>query len=366
MTHQQHPDNYCVIMAGGIGSRFWPMSRSSFPKQFHDVLGLGQTLIQMTYERFLNVCPKENIFVVTNTEYAGLVKEQLPEITDQQLVLEPMRRNTAPCIAYANHRIAAINPNARIVVAPSDHLITKEEAFTETILLAIEQCALADSLITLGIKPSRPDTGYGYIQFVGDPDTRVKRLKKVKTFTEKPDHALAEEFLASGDFYWNSGIFIWSVGSIQKAFEKHLPEIEELFAEIDGSYNTDAEAKSIEAVYTVCENISIDYGILEKAENVKVVLSDFGWSDLGTWGSLYTHLPKDKSNNGVIGKQVILSDSEGNIVKSPDGKLVAIHGLDNHIVIDTGDILLICPMDQEQKIKQIVSDLKLNGGEGYI
>lgn len=353
-------------MAGGVGSRFWPMSRSNFPKQFHDVLGLGQTLIQMTYERFLKVCPPENILIVTNAEYKDLVKEQLPNLTDQQLLLEPSRRNTAACIAYATYKIATRNSNARIVVAPSDHLILKEEAFIETVQLALEQCATSDSLITLGIKPSRPDTGYGYIQFTGDPETKVKRIKKVKTFTEKPDLELAKEFIASGDFYWNSGIFIWSLSSIQKAFETHLPDMDELFSGLKTVYNTPAEAEKIVNVYAVCENISIDYGILEKAKDVKVVLSDFGWSDLGTWGSLYTHLQKDEHGNGILGNNVVLSESSGNVVKAPDGKLVAIHGLDSHVVIDTGDILLICPLSEEQSIKQIVSDLKLNGGEDFV
>jgi len=366
LSHNIHPDNFCVIMAGGIGSRFWPMSRSTFPKQFHDVLGLGQTLIQMTYERFLKICPPENILIVTNADYKDLVKSQLPDLTDEQLLLEPARRNTAACIAYANYKIAARNSNARIIVAPSDHLIMKEDAFIETVELAIDQCAESDSLITLGIKPSRPDTGYGYIQFTGDPETNIKRVKKVKTFTEKPNLELAKEFLASGDFYWNSGIFIWSLSSIQKAFETHLSEMNELFADIAEAYNTPKEAGQIANVYAVCENISIDYGILEKAEDVKVVLSDFGWSDLGTWGSLYTHLNKDDHGNGILGKQVILSDSSGNVVKAPDDKLVAIHGLDNHVVIDTGDILLICPLSEEQSIKQIVSDLKLNGRGNFV
>lgn len=353
-------------MAGGIGSRFWPMSRSTFPKQFHDVLGLGQTLIQMTYERFLKLCPPENILIVTNKEYKDLVQKQLPQITDEQLLLEPARRNTAACIAYATHKIAVRNSDARIVVAPSDHLILKEEAFIETVQLALEQSSTSNSLITLGIKPSRPDTGYGYIQFTGDPDTNIKRIKKVKTFTEKPDINLAQEFLESGDFYWNSGIFIWSVSSIQQAFRTHLPEMDELFDVLKPVYNTPAEEEKIANVYAVCENISIDYGILEKAKDVKVVLSDFGWSDLGTWGSLYSHLQKDEHDNGVLGNNVVLSESSGNVVKAPNNKLVAIHGLDQHVVIDTGDILLICPLSQEQSIKQIVSDLKLNGGEDFV
>lgn len=366
MKNPIHPDNYCVIMAGGIGSRFWPMSRSSFPKQFHDVLGMGETLIQMTYKRFLDICPAENIFVVTNTEYAELVKEQLPELNPNQIILEPMRRNTAPCIAYANYKIAAINPKARIVVAPSDHLITKEKAFSDTVHLALNHCDENDALVTLGIKPARPDTGYGYIQFIESSSSSNDRIKKVKTFTEKPDLDIAREFLESGDFYWNSGIFIWSLESISQAFKKHLPELDELFEELQPVYNTSDEEKRIADVYAMCENISIDYGILEKAGNVDVVLSDFGWSDLGTWGSLYAHLNKDDCGNALLGQHIVFSESKGNIVKSPQGKLVAIQGLDNHIVIDTGDILMICPLEDEQKIKQLVSDLKLNNGEQFV
>lgn len=353
-------------MAGGIGSRFWPMSRTYFPKQFHDILGIGETLIQMTYQRFLSICLPENILVVTNAQYIGLVQEQLPQLKPEQLIVEPLRKNTAPCIAYANHRIAAINPNARIVVAPSDHLITKEAAFIDTVHLALEQCSTSDALMTLGIKPSRPDTGYGYIQFTGDPETRNKRIKKVKTFTEKPALDIAREFIESGDFYWNSGIFIWSLKSIRQEFEQHLPDIEELFSGLTGLYNTEKEAEQIANVYAVCENISIDYGILEKAEKVKVVLSDFGWSDLGTWGSLYNHLEKDEQQNAKPDQMVVLSDARGNIVKAPEGKLVAIQGLEDHIVIDTGDVLMICPLSDEQKIKQLVNDVRSQAGEEFV
>lgn len=353
-------------MAGGIGSRFWPMSRSSFPKQFHDVLGMGQTLIQMTYQRFLSICPPENILVVTNAEYANLVKEQLPELKEDQIILEPMRRNTAPCIAYANYKIAARNANARVVVAPSDHLITKEEEFSEIVRMSLDHAGSNHSLVTLGIKPSRPDTGYGYIQFKDQPDVDNGRIKKVKTFTEKPDLDLAKEFIGSGDFYWNSGIFIWSLASIQAAFKEHLPELDESFENIKSYYNTPEEPDRISSVYSMCENISIDYGILEKADNVDVVLSDFGWSDLGTWGSLYTHLNKDEHENAVLGNKVVLTESKGNVIKAPKDKMVAVLGLDDHIVIDTGDILMICPLSEEQKIKQLVSELKLNNGEEFV
>jgi mannose-1-phosphate guanylyltransferase len=365
MTQTQSKDNYCVIMAGGVGSRFWPMSRSGFPKQFHDVLGTGQTLIQLTYHRFLKICPPENIYVVTNVQYEALVKEQLPALHVQQIILEPARRNTAPCVAYANHKIGAINPHAKIIVAPSDHLILKEDEFVEIANIALKQCETGN-LVTLGIKPTRPDTGYGYIQFVGDKSASDKRVKKVKTFTEKPSHELAEQFIDSGDFYWNSGIFIWSLSSINAAFEQHLKDLNDLFSSVNSFYNTPEEAAKIANVYSVCESISIDYGIMEKASNVNVVLSDFGWSDLGTWGSLYTHIEKDKHQNGVIGKSVMLYESSGNVVKAPKDKLVVIQGLNDHIVIDTGDVLLICNLKDEQKIKQMVNDIKIGKGESYV
>lgn len=359
-------DNFAVIMAGGIGSRFWPMSKTAYPKQFHDVLGTGRTLIQMTFDRFKDICPDENIFVVTNEIYKELVLEQLPGISDQQVLCEPSRRNTAPCIAYACYKIRDLNPNANVVVAPSDHLILKEAVYTETIYTAIEQARANSSLVTLGIKPSRPDTGYGYIQFIEDDATVSEGVKKVKTFTEKPQLELAKEFLNSGDFYWNSGIFIWTLESIIAAFEAHLPEVDALFKEGEGKYNTGEERAFINEIYPVCKNISIDYGIMEKAKNVYIVLSDFGWSDLGTWGSLYTHIEHDKKENAVVGKNVMLYDSENNIVKVPNEKLVVIQGLTDYIVVESDDTLLICKKEDEQKIKQFVSDIKTNKGDQYV
>jgi len=359
-------DNFAVIMAGGIGSRFWPMSKTAYPKQFHDVLGTGRTLIQMTFDRFKDICPDENIFVVTNEIYKELVLEQLPGISDQQVLCEPSRRNTAPCIAYACYKIRDLNPNANVVVAPSDHLILKEAVYTETINTAIEQARANSSLVTLGIKPSRPDTGYGYIQFVEDDATVSEGVKKVKTFTEKPQLELAKEFLNSGDFYWNSGIFIWTLESIIAAFEAHLPEVDALFKEGEGKYNTGEERAFINEIYPVCKNVSIDYGIMEKAKNVYIVLSDFGWSDLGTWGSLYTHIEHDKKENAVVGKNVMLYDSENNIVKVPNEKLVVIQGLTDYIVVESDDTLLICKKEDEQKIKQFVSDIKTNKGDQYV
>jgi mannose-1-phosphate guanylyltransferase len=351
-------DNFCVIMAGGIGSRFWPMSRTSYPKQFHDILGTGNTLIQQTFERFLNICPKENIYIVTNELYRDLVKEQLDGIADDQILCEPSRRNTAPCVAYANEKIRAKNENARIIVAPSDHLVLKEQAFISTIETALEQAETTGNLVTLGIKPSRPDTGYGYIQFTDAENAVDKNVRKVKTFTEKPNLDLAREFLKSGDFYWNSGIFIWTLKSITEAFRQHLPEVTELFEDATAELNSPGEKEKIAEIYSVCESVSIDYGIMEKAKNVNVVLSDFGWSDLGTWGSLFTHVKKDKEHNAVIGKNVVLYNSKDNMINVPENKLVVVQGLDDYILVDTEDVLLLCPKEEEQRIKQMVNDLK--------
>lgn len=361
-----NPKNHCIIMAGGIGSRFWPMSRTQYPKQFHDVLGTGQTLLQQTFERFLPLCPVDQIYIVTNGQYKDLVLEQLPEIGSDQVLLEPSRRNTAPCIAYANHKIKLRDPNARVIVAPSDHLVVKANAFVETIEKALDQAEASGNLVTLGVKPSRPDTGYGYIQFTDEPKAVAPEVKRVKTFTEKPDIELAREFIKSGDFYWNSGIFVWTLPAIMDAFRTYLPEVDELFDGATPYLNTKEEAERIANVYTVCESISIDYGIMEKAQNVNVVLSDFGWSDLGTWGSLFTHIKKDKHNNAVNGRNVQLQNSKDNMIHVPKNKLVVISGLDEYIVVDTDDVLLICPKEDEQKIKQIVTDLKASKNAKYV
>ncbi len=361
-----NPHHYCVIMAGGVGSRLWPMSRTANPKQFHDVLGVGRTLIQQTYDRFEGICPKENIFIVTNEEYRTLVQQQLPGIDDSRILCEPDRRNTAPCIAYACFKIEALDPEASIVVASSDHLILQEEKFKETIRLAFEQASASDCLITLGIKPGRPDTGYGYIQFIDDSDTVDTHVKKVKTFTEKPGLELARQFIDSGDFYWNSGIFVWSLSSIMKALAKHMPHTYGLFSEGRGIYHTEAEDEFIRRIYGQCKNISIDYGVMEKAPNVYVVLSDFGWSDLGTWGSLYTHVAHDAQENAVVGKQVRLYDSSNCMISVPKNKLVVIQGLDDYIVVESDQVLLICPKSEEQKIKQFVNDIRVEKGEQFI
>jgi mannose-1-phosphate guanylyltransferase len=359
-------NNYCVIMAGGVGSRLWPMSRTANPKQFHDVLGVGRTLIQQTYDRFQGVCPPENILVVTNEQYKDQVHKQLPEIPVENILLEPDRRNTGPCIAYACFRIEAMNPDARIVIASSDHLVIREEEFKRTILLALDQASASDCLVTLGIKPSRPDTGYGYIQFVDDPESVDASIKKVKTFTEKPEMELAKQFLESGDFYWNSGIFIWSLKSIMKGLEKHMPHTNGLFTEGRGLYGTPQEEDFIRKTYTQCKNISIDYGLMEKAKNVYVVLSDFGWSDLGTWGSLYTHVKHDENHNAVVGKGVKLYDSSNCMISVPKNKLVVLQGLEDYIVVESDNILLVCKRSEEQKIKQFVNDIKLEKGDKFV
>lgn len=353
-------------MAGGVGSRFWPMSRVALPKQFHDILGIGRTLIQMTYDRFLPICPKENIIIVTNERYKDLVLEQLPDIKPEQILSEPFMRNTAPCIAYSSFWIAENEPDANIIVAPSDHLILNSAEFQHMIELSIAQANKTSNLVTLGIKPTRPDTGYGYIQWADDKNCEDNLVKRVKTFTEKPDLELAKDFIASGDFYWNSGIFIWKLNSILHAFQTNLPEMYRTFSEGQGLFRTEAEKAFIEKIYPSCENISIDYGIMERAKNVNVVLSDFGWSDLGTWGSLHSHLAHDEHQNGVVGKNVKLYNCADNIVNMPNNKLAVLHGLNGYIVVDSGDILLICRKEDEQKIKQFVNDIKHSKGEYWL
>ena len=354
-------------MAGGLGTRFWPMSRTSHPKQFIDILGTGQTLIQQTYNRFLSICKKDQIYIVTNEIYRALIKEQIPEITDKQILCEPARRNTAPCIAYACYKIARENPDANIVVAPSDHIILKEDSFTDIIKSALKASAKNDWLLTLGIKPSRPDTGYGYIQFNQDFNYEdEKRIKKVKTFTEKPVLEMAESFLQSGDFLWNAGIFVWSLKSILNAFEKHLPEINLLFKEGCSKLNTEKEAEFIKQTYTLCKSISIDYGVMEKADNVHVIRSDFGWSDLGTWGSLYETRTKNAEGNAVVGKNVMMYDSNNCIVNMPAEKLVVLQGLDDYIVVESDNILLVCKKSDEQLLRKFVNDVLIEKGEQFV
>jgi mannose-1-phosphate guanylyltransferase len=346
-------------MAGGIGSRFWPMSRTSQPKQFLDILGTGETLIQQTFRRLKRICPEQNIYIVTNDIYRDLVNAQLPGLTPEQVICEPSRKNTAPCIAYANQKIALKNPNANIVVAPADHLILKEDEFVRVMNLALSYTETNDCLVTLGITPSRPDTGYGYIQYDNNFSTPEDEIKKVKTFTEKPDLELAKQFIESGEFCWNSGMFIWSLKSIDKAFDKLLPEVNSLFKEGADKYNTAEEESFINKTYSLSKNISIDYGIMEKSTNVFVISADIGWSDLGTWGSIYTHLPQDENKNAIVGESVLMYDSSNNIVNVPKDKLVVLQGLDDFIVVESDKILLVCKKQDEQKIKEFVNDIKL-------
>ncbi len=331
---------YAVIMAGGIGSRFWPISRTAHPKQFIDILGTGKTLIQNTYDRFLKIVPKENIYIVTNESYRDLVKQQLPELNEQQILGEPVMRNTAPCVAYACHKINMLNPDGAIVVAPSDHLIIDTERFVQNVTDSLTNAQKYDCLITLGIKPSRPDTGYGYIQYTSQ--TLNNDFHKVKTFTEKPNLELARTFIQSGDFLWNAGIFVWSIGAILKAFAQYLPEMNDVFKEGKEIYNTPKEQNFIQSAYYQCTNISIDYGIMEKAENVYVLPTDFGWSDLGTWASVYEIGEKDYVGNVVIpSEKVIMYDSSNCMINVPEEKLVILQGLDNYIVVEANNTLMI-------------------------
>jgi len=356
-------NNYCVIMGGGIGSRFWPFSRTHLPKQFLDFFGTGRSLLQMTYDRFAKILPKENIIIVTNESYAGLIKEQLPELSDSQILFEPQRRNTAPCIAWASYHIRSKNPNANIVVAPSDHLILNEEEFVNTIQKGLNFVKDKKALLTLGMTPNRPETGYGYIQ-IGDDV--IGNIKKVKTFTEKPNLELAKVFLQTGEFFWNSGIFLWNVNSIIAEFEKQLPEVADLFASGNDVYNTPGEQEFIARNFPACPNVSIDYGIMEKAAEVSVLCSEFGWSDLGTWGSLYDISPKDSDANATLKCESLIYDSRSNMIVLPKGKLAVVQGLEGYIVAESDNVLLICKKEEEQRIRQFVVDTQLKLGEDYV
>jgi mannose-1-phosphate guanylyltransferase len=343
---------YVVLMAGGVGTRFWPYSRNAHPKQFLDVIGTGKTLIQSTFDRFAPLCPKENIMVVTNSDLASITFEQL-DIAPEQVLVEPMRKNTAPCIAYASQKILKRNPEAVIVVSPSDHLILNEVEFQNTIRAASKQARNQEKLITLGIQPSRPETGYGYIQYLDSKD----ELKKVKTFTEKPALALAKKFVDSGDFVWNSGLFIWSVQSILSAFEKYLPEMAEVFIEAAPKLDTDQEEGAIQMAYSQCKNISIDYGIMEKADNVFVQLSNFAWTDLGSWGSLYDISKKDKNQN-VVDADALLYETKNSFIKAGKDKLIVVQGLNGYLIGVFENVVIICEKDKEELFRRFVNDLK--------
>jgi mannose-1-phosphate guanylyltransferase len=355
---------YVAIMAGGIGSRFWPYSRTDYPKQFLDILNTGKTLLQWTFERFAQFVPTQNIFVVTHQHYEAKVKEQLPELPGANVVCEPSRKNTAPCIAYISYKIHQQDPEACMVCAPADHLILDAPAFIASCLNALTFVQKHSALLTLGIKPTRPDTGYGYIQF--ETQQVADNVYKVKTFTEKPNLELAKTFLQSGDFLWNAGIFVWNVKTIIAAFKKYLPEIDELFEQGRAALNTHEERDVIDNIYPQCTNISIDYGIMEKADNVYVIPANFGWSDLGTWASAYENLEKDYLGNAVQGKNVVVIDATKCMVKASPDKLVVLQGLDEFIVIDTHDVLLICKKENEQQIKEYVAEVKRNKGDKYL
>ncbi len=355
-------NNYCIIMAGGIGSRFWPFSRNNRPKQFLDFFGTGRSLLQMTFDRFSKFVPSQHILIVSNVIYKDLILEQLPEISANQVLLEPCRRNTAPCIAYAVNRIKAQTDKANIIVTPSDHLILKEDEFGSVIRTGLDFIEKNDCLLTLGIKPNRPETGYGYIQVADGQGA----LRKVMTFTEKPDLELAKVFLQSGEFFWNSGMFLWNLQTIDTAFEKLLPEMHQKFAEGETVYNTDKEQAFINEAFPSCHNISIDYGIMEKADNVHVLTADFGWSDLGTWGSLYELSDKDENENVTLKCNAQYYNSKENIVTLEPGKLAVIDGLEGYIVAESNNVLLICKQENEQHIRQFVTDAQVKFKDEYI
>jgi mannose-1-phosphate guanylyltransferase len=354
-------------MAGGIGSRFWPMSRKDMPKQFLDILGTGRTLLQQAFDRFSKLIPVENFYVVTSVDYTDLVQKQIPELSKSQILGEPLRRNTAPCIAYAANKIKSLNPNANLIVAPSDHLIQKEEEFLRQISNGLDFVANKRALLTLGIHPSRPETGYGYIQ-VGEKSVYKDfgNLHQVKTFTEKPDIQMAEIFVNSGEFFWNSGIFLWSLPTILRAFEAHLSEVSVLFSQGEHLYNTPDEKAFINKIYPECMGISIDYGIMEKSDNVYVLTADFGWSDLGTWGSLYENKEKDENGNVVSGANVLSYDIKNCIVNIPGDKIAVLQGLDGFIVVESNNTLLICRREDEQQIRQFVNDVQLRNGPQFV
>ncbi|MDD2559750.1 MAG: mannose-1-phosphate guanylyltransferase [Bacteroidales bacterium] len=356
-------NNYCVIMSGGIGSRFWPASRSTYPKQFLDFFGTGQSLLQQTYSRFSKIIPTENIFIVSNQLYGKLIQEQLPGIDPKQILLEPQRRNTAPCIAFASHHIRAVNPKANIVVAPSDHVILKEDDFLEHISEGLKFVKENEVLLTIGIKPNRPETGYGYIQ---KGHQTIASFTKAKAFTEKPNLELAQVFVESGEFLWNSGIFLWNVQSILKAFEEFLPDIHSTFSSGKHLFNTPKEADFIEKIFSSCPNISIDYSIMEKAPNVYVQEGNFGWSDLGTWGSLHELSPKDKNNNVILKCKALCYESSNNIITLPEGKLAVVQKIDGYIVAESDNVLMICKKEDEQEIRQYVIDAQLKFGDSFV
>lgn len=351
---------FVVLMAGGAGTRFWPYSRNSHPKQYLDVLGTGKSLLQSTYDRFAPVCPPENILVVTNQELELLTQTQLPHLHPSQILCEPVRKNTTPCIAYACYRIAKINPQATVIISPADHLILNEKDFQQTILKAVDFAANQDKLITLGITPTRPETGYGYIQYI----EAKSQLKKAKTFTEKPELSLAKKFFDSGDFVWNSGLFIWGVQAFLKAFHKYLPEMAEIFDDVEEKFSTPEEKAAIQTTYAQVKSISIDYGIMEKADNVYVLPSHFAWNDLGSWSSLHEVSAKDENNNAITADAMIY-DTRNSIIKGPKDKLIVAQGLNGYLVGVFDNVVIVCEKDKEDWFRRFVNDLKAkpNGAE---
>jgi mannose-1-phosphate guanylyltransferase len=359
-----NPHTYVAIMAGGIGSRFWPVSRTNYPKQFLDILGTGRTLIQQTLDRFRNMVPLENIFVVTSDDYIDLVAEQLPELRRENIIGEPYRKNTAPCVAYISFKLQQLDPEASLIVAPADHLILDQETFGEVCVKALSFVNSLNALVTIGIKPTYANTGYGYIQY--EMAEVAPQINKVKTFTEKPNLELAQAFVASGEFLWNAGIFVWKVDRIIEAFRKYLPEMYDLFIGVQEQLNTEGEVAAIEEIYPQCTKISIDFGIMEKADNVYVIPAAFGWSDLGTWNSAWENMEKDYLENAVVGNHVMVIDAQRCVVHVPENKVVLLQGLDNYIVVDTKDVLLICQKEKEQEIKEYVAEVKRNIGDQFL
>lgn len=353
---------YAILMAGGVGSRFWPVSTQGFPKQFHDMLGTGDTLIQKTFKRLSNLIPKENIFILTNERYNDLVIDQLPEVTKRQVVLEPAMRNTAPCILYAALKIQKENPDAVMIVAPSDHWIEDEEAFTNNVQQAFDFCGQNDALMTLGITPTFPNTGYGYIEY---DNSSMTAIKPVNQFREKPDYNTAKSFIDQGNFLWNAGIFMWSVNSVIKAFKGNQPELFALFEQGCDVYNTDFEDDFVRDNYGKAENISVDYAIMEKSSNVFVMPATFDWNDLGTWGSLYDKLNKDQDKNAVVNAKTLAIDATGNMIRTSSDKIVVIDGINDYIVVDKNKVLLIFPKGKEQDIKKVLQQVKDKFGEQY-
>lgn len=351
---------YCVIMAGGVGTRFWPKSRKSKPKQFLDIFDTGKSFLRLTYERFADRVPAQNFLVVTNASYKQLVREHLPEIAENQILCEPIGRNTAPCICYAAYSLLKRNPEAKMIVTPSDHIILDQTAFGEIIDELLGFIDSHDVLMTVGITPNRPETGYGYIQ-----KSDSQSISRVKCFTEKPNLELAKVFVQSGEFFWNSGIFVWKVRDIIEAVERWLPDHHALFSSIAGDLGTPTEAQAIERVFAQCRAVSIDYGVMEKADNVYVRCGDFGWSDVGTWGSLYQLTPKDENLNAKNDKCCFTFDTRNSIISLPKEKVAIISGLDNYIVVDTEDVLMICPRKEEQSIRKYIDEVKYHLGDKH-